>query len=50
MLSTKIQSIKSYDEQILDSIKIGASMEREILESSELKKSVSKLIFPLIYT
>ena len=48
MLSTKIQSIKSYDEQILDSIETGASMEREILESRELEKSVSKLIFPLI--
>ena len=38
MLSTKIQLIKSYDEQILDSIGTEADMEREIFESSGFEK------------
>ena len=37
MLSTKIQLIKSYDEQILDSIDKKADIEREIFESSEFE-------------
>ena len=44
MLSTKIQLIKFYDEQILDSIDIETDMEWEIIESSEFDKSVSELI------
>ena len=44
MLSNKIQLIKSYDEQILDSINTDANIEREIFESSEFKKAVSELI------
>ena len=44
MLSTKIQLIKSYDEQILDSIDTEADMEREIFQSSKFEKSVSELI------
>ena len=47
MLSTKIQLIKSYDEQILDFIDTEADMEREIFESSEFEKSVSKLIISI---
>ena len=43
MLSTKIQLIKFYDEQILDSIDTEADMEREIFES-DFEKLVSKLI------
>ena len=38
---------KSYDEQILDSIDIDADMEREIFESCEFKRSVSKLIISI---
>ena len=41
MLSTKIQLIKPYDEQILDSVHTDADMEREIFESSEFERSVS---------
>ena len=44
MLSNKIQLIKSYDEQILDSINTDANIEREIFESSEFKRAVSELI------
>ena len=44
MLSTKIQLIKSYDEQILDSIDTVADMEREIFESGDFEKLVSELI------
>ena len=44
MLSTKIQLIKSYDEQILDSIDTEADMEREIFESGDFEKLVSELI------
>ena len=44
MLSTKIQLVKSYNEQILDSTDTEADMEREIFESSEFEKSVSELI------
>ena len=47
MLSTKIQLIKSYDEQILHAIDTEADMEREIFESSEFEKSVSKLIISI---
>ena len=47
MLSTKIQLIKSYDEQILDSIDTEADMEREIFESSDFEKSVSDLIISI---
>ena len=47
MLSTKIQLIKSYDEQILDFIDTEADMEREIFESSEFEKSVSELIISI---
>ena len=47
MLSTKIQLIKSYDEQILDSIDTDADMEREIFESSEFERSVSELIISI---
>ena len=47
MLSTKIQLIKSYDEQILDSIGTNADMEREIFESSDFEKSVSELIISI---
>ena len=47
MLSTKIQLIKLYDEQILDSIETDADMEREIFESSEFEKSVSELIISI---
>ena len=36
--------IKSYDEQILDSINTDANIEREIFESSEFKRAVSELI------
>ena len=43
MFSSKIQLIKSYDEQILDSIDIDADMQREIFESSEFERTVSKL-------
>ena len=48
MLSTKIQLIKFYDEQILDSIDTEADMEREIFESGDFEKSVSELIIILI--
>ena len=44
MLSTKIQLVKSYNKQILDSTDTEADMEREIFESSEFEKSVSELI------
>ena len=44
MLSTKIQLIKSYDKQILDSIDTEADMEREIFESGDFEKLVSELI------
>ena len=47
MLSTKIQLIKSYDKQILDSNDTEADMERVIFESSEFEKSVSKLIISI---
>ena len=47
MLSTKIQLIKSYDEQILHAIDTEADMEREIFESSEFEKSVSELIISI---
>ena len=47
MLSTKIQLIKSYDKQILDSIDTEADMEREIFESSEFEKSVKELIISI---
>ena len=47
MLSTKIQLIKSYDEQILDSIDTEADMEREIFESSENLLSVSEFIISI---
>ena len=47
MLSTKIQLIKSYDEQILDSLDTEADMEREIFESSDCEKSVSDLIISI---
>ena len=47
MLSTKMQLIKSYDEQILDSINTDADMEMEIFESSEFEKSVSELIISI---
>ena len=47
MLSTKIQLIKSYDEQILDSIDTEADMERVILESSEFEKFVSERIISI---
>ena len=47
MLSTKIQLIKSNDEQILDSIDTDADMEREIFESSEFERSVSELIISI---
>ena len=47
MLSSKIQLIKSYDEQILDSIDTEADMEREIFESSDFEKSVSDLIISI---
>ena len=43
MFSSKIQLIKSYDEQILDSINIDADMQREIFESNEFERTVSKL-------
>ena len=44
MLSTTIQLIKPYNEQILDSIDTEADMEREIFESCEFEKSVSELV------
>ena len=47
MLSNKIQMIKSYDEQILDSIQTDADMEREIFESSEFERTVSELIISI---
>ena len=47
MLSTKIQLIKSYDEQILDSIDTKADMEREIFQSSKFEKSVSEFIISI---
>ena len=47
ILSTKMQLIKSYDEQILDSINTDADMEMEIFESSEFEKSVSELIISI---
>ena len=47
MLSTKIQLIKSYDEQILDSIDTEADMEREIFQSSKFEKSVSEFIISI---
>ena len=47
MLSTKIQLIKSYDKQILDSIDTEADIEREIFESSEFEKSVNELIISI---
>ena len=47
MLSNKVQLIKSYDEQILDSISTDADMEREIFESSEFERMVSKLIISI---
>ena len=47
MLSSKIQLIKSYDEQILDSIDTEADMERVILESSEFEKFVSERIISI---
>ena len=47
MLSTKIQLIKSYDEQILDSIDTEADMEREIFESSKNLLSVSEFIISI---
>ena len=47
MLSIKIQLIKSYDEQILDSIDTEGDIEREIFESSELEKSVEELIISI---
>ena len=47
MLSTKIQLIKSYDEQILDSADPEADMERKIFESSEFEKSVSERIISI---
>ena len=49
MLSTKIQLIKSYDKQILDSIDTEADMEREIFESSEFEKSVNELLLNYFY-
>ena len=47
MLSTKIQLIKSYDKQILDSIDTEADMERAILECSEFEKFVSERIISI---
>ena len=47
ILSTKIQLIKSYDEQILDSIDTKTDMEGEIFESSEFQKPVSELIISI---
>ena len=40
--------IKSYEEQILGSIDTEADIEREIFESSEFEKTVSKLIISFI--
>ena len=40
--------IKSYEEQILGSIDTEANVEREIFESSEFEKTVSKLIISFI--
>ena len=48
MLSTKIQLIKSYDEQFLDSTENDGDIEREIFESSEFERLVSKLIISII--
>ena len=47
ILLTKIQLIKSYDEQILDSIDTKTDMEGEIFESSEFQKPVSELIISI---
>ena len=47
MLSNKIQLIKSYDEQILDSIDTDANMEREVFESSEFERTVCELIISI---
>ena len=47
LLSTKIQVIKFYDKQILDSIDTEADIEREIFESSEFEKSVNELIISI---
>ena len=47
MLSNKIQLIKSYDEQILDSIDTNVDMEREIFESIEFGRTVSELIISI---
>ena len=48
MLSTKIQLIKSYDEQFLDSTENDGDIEREIFESSEFERLVRKLIISII--
>ena len=47
ILSTKNQLIKSYDEQILDSIHTEADMERDIFENSKFEKMVSKPIISI---
>ena len=47
MLSTTIQLIKPYNEQILDSIDTEADMERGISESCEFEKSVSELVISI---
>ena len=47
MLSNKIQLIKSYDKQVLDSIGTNADLEREIFECSEFKRTVSELIISI---
>ena len=47
ILSSKIQLIKSYYEQVLDSINTDADIEIEIVESSEFGRMVNELMISI---
>ena len=48
MLSTRIQLIKTYDEQILDSIDTDADMDETSLKAVSFKNRLANLLFLLL--